>query len=81
MVQLTESQKARRKRMIDLATEALTAAGAEVPNEWNVAYSALPTLVVMSIERVKADLDPELHASLVERFDAIVAEEHAERSS
>jgi hypothetical protein len=79
-VQLTESQKERRKRLVALANEALRSAG-KPEQKFEVAYSALPTAIVMAIEHIKGYLDDDFRKRLIERFDAIIAEELAERSS
>lgn len=77
-VRLTSSQRDRRKRLIALANEALRAAGEPIQN-FAVAYSALPTAIVMAVERVKDGLDAAFYANFQTRFDAIITEEQEER--
>jgi hypothetical protein len=79
-VQLTDSQKERRKRLVALANEALRAAG-EPEQKFEVVYSALPTAVVMAVEHVKDSLDAAFFADFQQRFNTIIKEELAERHS
>jgi hypothetical protein len=80
-VEITEEQKARRKRLIALASEVCESVGEDPidPASVQVAYSMLPMWIVMRVCHLKPRLDRTAFVEFTERFDAIMAEENASR--